>query len=128
MPLRRLPEARRLAASLELDGRPRIELVLAADERPPARLRGRPGEAGGRTLAGVFATLRLGAVTEEAVRSALERLWGGAEARTAAPLLRRDGSASFLVVDGGAEAEREPGAARIVGVWIDGVEVTADGT
>ncbi len=116
VPRRRLAVAEEHARRLAAPGRPRLEPVV-----PPARgviLSGPPPAPGSEALADV-----LDALGAEASTTSLNRLWPEAGSG-APPGIRPDRPASFLIVSpaGGDGLDLE--AARLVSVWLNGVELT----
>ncbi|HVS03129.1 MAG TPA: M14 family zinc carboxypeptidase [Thermoanaerobaculia bacterium] len=133
VPRRHLGAALERARQLAAQGRPRIEVVARPAELPWLVLSGPPERSGDATLAGrVEAVAGVRSARELAAlpaAAALARLWGVPDPAASWPVVRPGAAASLLRVDpGGDEGEDlDLRRARLVGAWLDGVEVEASG-
>ncbi len=117
---RRLAAAEVIARQLEGPGRARLEPEPAPATGTWSSLTGPPAPAGTDSLGEVLKVL-----AGTSSQAAVERLWPEA-GEAALPAIRREGSASFLIVSPAASGESDLGSARLISVWLDGVEVRAE--
>ncbi len=111
IPGRRLAAAEAIARDLGAAGRPRLEPVVAPASGAWQRLSGPPEPASDA----------LGDVIEALGAESLERLWP----KTVRPAIRRHLPASFLVVTPAGDDPAQLDDARLISVWLDGVEIPA---
>ncbi len=119
-----VPRRRRLAAEehargLAGRGRPRLEPVAVPRPRPSVTLSGLPAIPASGALAAV-----LGALGVEASPETLSQLWPEA-GKAAPPGIRPGRPASFLIVSPAGENGPDLEEARLISVWLDGVEARA---
>ncbi len=112
IPGRRLAAAAAIARDLDAAGRPRLEPVVAPAPAAWPRLSGPPPAP---------ASGALGDVIEALGAESLELLWP----KAARPAIRRHLPASFLVVTPAGDDPAQLEDARLVSVWLDGVEIPA---
>ncbi len=110
VPGRRLAAAQAVARELGGPGRPRLVPVADAEPGTLPVLKRPPAEPESRNLGTVAKALGAGS---------LERLWP----RAAPPAIRRGRPASFLIALPAAGDKSAVDGARLISVWLDGVEV-----
>ncbi len=121
---RRAAAAERLAREWAGEARARIEVAARQAPRPWLEMSGPPAAPASDSLADVLAALGRQRGREEfegrPPREVLERLWGGDH--PVRPPLRPRQPASFLLVSPAVGGQLDLDAARLVAVFIDGIE------
>lgn len=112
IPGRRLAAAQGIARKLDAPGRPRLEPMATSATRTMTRLTSPPPEQ---------VSSDLGQVIDALGARSLEELW----LKSVRPTIRRHQPASFLIVSPADAESSELDDARLISVWLDGVEVPA---
>jgi hypothetical protein len=127
---RRLEAARLHSRRLEGHGRPWIEVLAAPAPSPWLHLDGPPAIPRSGSLADILVALagekRRAEIERGSAEQLLDRVWANGLLRDPAPAMGRGSPASFLLVSPAPDGRLDPLQARLVSVWIDGVEVRSE--
>jgi hypothetical protein len=126
VPARKLEAAASLARELAGEGRARLEVLRKPAEMPWLILTGPPGTPGSDSLSNVVEALVGDSRRMDVDSEIVERLCRVPESVARHPVLRRGRPATFVLLSPAAEGEINPGSARLVSVFIDGLEVKGD--
>ncbi len=127
VPQRKTGDAQTLADGFAAAGRARVEIVSKESEMPWLRLVGPPSAPRSDSLPDVVEALagtRDGLAGEDSM--ILDRLCWVSGAGTGRPVLRRASPASFLLLSPAIDGRVEIENARLVGVFINGVDVRGE--
>jgi len=123
---RRVTAAEKLAQEWAGEARARLEVVARPARLPWLEVTGPPPAPASDSLADVLTALarqrEWAQLRDWSVSEVLDRLWGIADERPVRPPLRPRQPASFLLVSPAVDGQIDLDAARLVAVFIDGIE------